>query len=573
MKIAFPSRRRIEAGGIDQHFAAFASRFGGNDRLVRFAAAALSRSVREGHICIPLETIAASFASLNPTEPPIEWRDELRESMAVGLPEFDTPLVLDRSDRLYLRRYWNYQSRLAAAIREKCSRNPRAKLLASATQEDAVEAALRNELTIICGGPGTGKTATVIRILKRLLIPAGGDRLRIALCAPTGKAASRLEEAVREAVAHLPEGDPLRGRMPQGASTIHRLLGRRPGLTPFWHNAENPLPADVVMVDEASMVSLALLSKLFDALPARCRVLLLGDQDQLGSVEPGSALADIVEAAEAPASFLRGSVLTLRKNYRFGDDSAIQRACSAVRRGDAGGLIALLREGRHADLVSTEISTRADLEGPFAMAVAAGFREMIGERDPAAALAKLRGFRVLTPLRHGPWGVTGLNDAILKTLDLAQTSPRGAEMVYSGRPILISQNDYELELYNGDLGLLLADPSEDSSADRQLYAWFFGKENSVRRIAIARLPEHETAFAMTVHKSQGSEFDRTLFILPESDHPLLTRELIYTALTRARSAVQFCWNESVLRAAVGRQAQRESGLCDLLVGEIQEMLW
>jgi exodeoxyribonuclease V alpha subunit len=572
MSPAFPLEQ-TEPSALDGHFAAFVARFGGDDRLLRLAAAALSRSVREGHICVTLEGIAASCAA--PDAPgdaatlpaPAEWRNALRQSPAVGPPDAQTPLVLDSAGRLYLRRYWNYQAQLARAIRDKCSRNPPATALAHATQLDAVAAALRNELTIICGGPGTGKTSTVIQILERLLEQPNGQRLRIALTAPTGKAASRLDESVREATNQRANGEQIRALIPQGAKTIHRLLGRRAGSAGFRHNAENPLPLDFLIVDEASMVALALLSRLFLALPQRCRVLLLGDPDQLASVEPGAVLADVVEAAAAPASPLQGSLITLRKNYRFGDESGIQQACTAVRQGDADRLITLLRTKIHADLVSTEVSTLAELHEVFGAAVPAGFSAVAAEKDPAAALNQLRRFRVLTPLRQGPWGVAGLNRTIAKALAAAGLIPEDAGDTYPGKPILIAQNDYELALYNGDLGLLLPDPA--AAAACQLYAWFFGKDNNVRRLAPARLPEHETAYAMTVHKSQGSEFERALFVLPERDNPLLTRELIYTALTRARSILQICWNEAVLRAAVARRAQRQSGLGDFLAPDPQ----
>ena len=536
---------------------------------MRLAAAALSSSVREGHICITLESIAAHGAAVEPPESagtlpqPAEWRDVLLRSRAVGPPDAPTPLVLDDAGRLYLRRYWNYQAQLARAIREKCSRNPSATPGANATQQDAVAAVLRNEFTIIRGGPGTGKTSTVVRILEQLRQEQNGPLLRIALAAPTGKAASRLDEAVREATGQLAEGEQIRALLPHGAKTIHRLLGNKARSVSFWHHAENPLPLDFLIVDEASMVPLALLARLFDALPQRCRILLLGDPDQLASVEPGAVLADVVEAASLPSSPLQGSVITLRKNYRFADESGIQQACTAVRQGDADRLIVLLRTQSHADLVSTEVSTPAELNTVFAAAVTAGFAAAVTEKDPAAALAKLRQFRVLTPLRQGPWGVAGLNRTIAKALTAAGLLPEDPRDTYPGKPILISQNDYELGLSNGDLGVLLPDP-DPVAVTGQLFAWFFGKDNSVRQLAPARLPEHETAYAMTVHKSQGSEFERALFVLPESDSPLLTRELIYTALTRARSTLQICWNEPVLRAAVSRRAQRASGLRDLL---------
>jgi exodeoxyribonuclease V alpha subunit len=554
-----------ETGEIDRHFARLLARFGGDGRWLRPAAAALCESVRAGHICLTLARVSEQVRPEGETapQPAAQWRAELEKSSAVGPPAANTPLVLDAAARLYLRRYWNYQTKLAQAIRLKCSHTPAGTSpVASSTQEEAIAAALRHELIIICGGPGTGKTSTATRVLLRLLDEPGAEHLRIALAAPTGKAASRLDEAVRQAVDQLAPADRMRALIPTGARTIHRLLGSKLRGTSFRHNADNPLPLDVLIVDEASMVSLAVMAKLFDALPARCRVLLLGDRDQLASVEPGAVLVD---SAGAPGSPLRGSVITLTRNYRFRAGSGIALACEAVRRGDADAVPALLRSGQHPDIVSAELSQVAELHALLGPAAVAGFAGLANERDPAAALRKLGEFRVLTPLRHGAWGVSGLNRFIMQALAAANLISGHHGEAYAGRPILISQNDYELDLYNGDLGLALPDPAE-TDAPGQLYAWFIGPENLPRRWPLARLPDHETAYAMTVHKSQGSEFERVLFVLPENDSPLLTRELVYTALTRARTGVEVYWSEPVLRAAVARRAQRESGLADLLNG-------
>ena len=311
------------------------------------------------------------------------------------------------------------------------------------------------------------------------------------------------------------------------------------------------------------MVALPLLSKLFDALPERCRVILLGDRDQLASVEPGAVLADIVDAAVSPESLLRNAVVTLEKNYRFSEQSGIHHLCGAVRQGDANQAMRILREQSYPDLVSSELREPREWAARFSEAVLAGFSAFAAEKDPAAALAQLRSFRVLSALRRGPFGVEGLNRNIEGILREAELIPQHVTSSYAGKPILITQNDYQLQLYNGDVGILLPD-LEAKENPKQLWAWFIGKENTLRRFAPARLPQHEAAYAMTVHKSQGSEFDRVLFILPDGDAPVLTRELIYTGLTRARSQVELWWNEAAFAKAVTRRAERNSGLRDLL---------
>lgn len=558
-----------EFADIDRHFAHFIGRFGGDDKLVPLAAAMLSRSIREGNICLPLGTAPSHPAGPGDAgflEWPAatEWRSALQNSKAVGGPDAQTPLVVDEANRLYLRRYWNYQQRLAAALRKKAASNRTEGRGRAGTQAGAIEAAATNALTIISGGPGTGKTTTVLHILARLLQKSGNERLRVALAAPTGKAAARLEETLRMGLETLDCPDEVKARIPLSASTIHRLLGVRGNSIYFRHDRQNPLPLDLLVIDEASMVALPLLSKLLDALPERCRVILLGDRDQLASVEPGAVLADIVDAAVAPGSLLRNAVVTLEENYRFSDRSGIHHLCGAVRQGDATQAIQILREGSYPDLVSSELSEPGEWAAKFSEAVRAGFATFAAEKEPAAALVQLRSFRVLSALRRGPFGVEGLNRKIERILRDAELIPQQVTSTYSGKPILITQNDYQLQLYNGDVGVLLPD-NESKENPEQLWAWFMGQENRLRRFAPARLPQHDAAYAMTVHKSQGSEFDRALFILPDSDAAVLTRELIYTGLTRARSQVELWWNEAVLAGAVSRRAERTSGLRDLLI--------
>ena len=561
-----------EFADIDRHFANFIGRFGGDDTLVPLAAAMLSRSIREGNICLPLGTAPSHPGDAGVWEWPraTEWRSILANSKAVGGPEAQTPLVIDESNRLYLRRYWNYQQRLAVALREKAAGNRTGGRGKAGTQAGAIDAAVTNALTIISGGPGTGKTTTVLHILARLLQKPGSERLRVALAAPTGKAAARLEETVRTGLETLECSDEVRARMPKSASTIHRLLGVKGNSVYFRHDRQNPLPFDLLVIDEASMVALPLLCKLFDALPKRCGVILLGDHDQLASVEPGAVLADIVDAAASPKSPLQNAVVTLEKNYRFSERSGIHHLCGAVRQGDANEAVRILREQSYPDLVSCELHEPRELAAKFSKAVLAGFSAFASEKEPAAALAQLKTFRVLSALRRGPFGVEGLNRNIEGILQGAELIPQHVTSSYAGKPILITQNDYQLQLYNGDVGILLPDV-EAKENPKQLWAWFIGKENTLRRFAPARLPQHEAAYAMTVHKSQGSEFDRVLFILPDGDAPVVTRELIYTGLTRARSQVELWWNAAAFAKAVTRRAERNSGLRDLLTSPVAKI--
>jgi len=559
---------KIGFADIDEHFANFIAQFGGDSMLVPLAAGLLSRSIREGHICISLWPMPRSPDEVNIDTilewPSVStWRRAFADSKAIGKPDAQTPIVFDESDRLYLRRYWNYQQRLAAALLKKVSGNQPLDVNLAGTQRGAIAAAVTNTLTIISGGPGTGKTTTVLHILAHLLQKPGNERLRVALAAPTGKAAARLEETVRGGLEAIEADEKTKARMPRTASTIHRLLGFKGNSVYFRHDRQNPLPLDLLVIDEASMVALPLLCKLVDALPEHCRVILLGDHDQLASVEPGAVLADLVDAAAAPESPLRNAVVTLTKNYRFSEQSGIHHLCHSVRQGDAKQAVRILREQSYPDLVSSELREPREMAAKFSQAVLAGFTSFATEKEPAAALDKLKQFRVLAALRRGPFGVEGLNRKIESVLREAELIPRSDVTDYAGKPILITQNDYQLQLYNGDVGILLPD-AEAKENPTQLWAWIIGKENTLRRFAPARLPQHDAAYAMTVHKSQGSEFDRVLFILPDADIPVLTRELIYTGLTRARSQVELWWNEGAFCQAVMRRAERNSGLRDIL---------
>jgi len=556
-----------EFADIDRHFARFIDGFSQGD-LPAVAAAILSRNMRHGHICLDLGKGPVDFAEPLPgfVWPELKtWKKAFAKSRAIGHPEEGRPLVLDDADRLYLRRYWEYEQTLAQGILTRCQQNIPFRILNTDTetsadpgtgdlQELAIQTALVRHFLVISGGPGTGKTTTVLRILERMVSEPGGEKLRIVLAAPTGKAAARLQETLRAGAGN----GSLQDRLPKSASTLHRLLGPRHNSVYFRHHAKNPLPVDLVVVDEASMVPLTMMAKLFDALPEKARVILLGDRDQLSSVEPGAVLGDIANAASGPGA-LSGSLVVLEKNYRFGNESHIFALSNAVRDGEVDHALDILSSGERPDLSAGRTPSPPQLAEQLRKRIVAGYSGFLGRTDPAEALKEFKKFRVLCPFRVGPYGVESLNRTIEKILR-EESLISGVQNAYPGLPILITQNDDPLRLYNGDIGILLPD-----SADRSLLlAWFIGEDGGVRRIPPARLPEHEPAFAMTVHKSQGSEFDNVLLILPEKDSPLLTRELIYTGLTRARTRVEVWFQEPVFRAAVSRYIQRGSGLRDWL---------
>jgi exodeoxyribonuclease V alpha subunit len=546
-----------EFAEIDRHFAAFVSAFGEGE-LPAVAAATLSREIRHGHICLDLIKGPEHFEEPIPvfSWPKFEtWRMAFTKSRAVGGPNDGRPLVLDSAGRLYLRRYWEYEKTLAGGILKRCDNKTPTERRSADLQELAIETALARRFVIISGGPGTGKTTTVLKILERMVCEPGGEKLRIALAAPTGKAAARLQETLRSGA----ENGALQDRLPKSASTLHRLLGPRHNSVYFRHHATNPLPVDLVVVDEASMVSLTMMAKLFDALPDRTRVILLGDRDQLASVEPGAILGDIAMAATQPGP-LRGSLVVLSKNYRFGNESNIFALCNAVRDGEIERALEILNLGERPDVGAEKTPPPLQVKEQLRQRAIAGYSAYLRTSNPAEALMEFKKFRVLCALRAGPYGVESLNRTIAEILR-ERNLIGGSQKTYPGMPILISHNNYSLRLYNGDIGILLPD-----SANGSLLAWFIGEDGSLRAIPPARLPEHEPAFAMTVHKSQGSEFDQVLLILPDKESPVLTRELVYTGLTRARTRIEVWFQESILRAAVARKIQRGSGLRDRLCG-------
>ena len=584
MNIAFNER------AIDRQAAAFLCRGVqcADGELSRIVVSLLSQAVGQGSICLALDEIASGTVKAGEAEevalPDLAGlRSLLGRLPAVGHPGERRPMVLDDAGRLYLYRYWRYEAKTAAFIERMASGDGLAideELLedglerlfpASACsgaedfQRIAARAALHRRFSVISGGPGTGKTSTVVRILCLLLEQPGGLRGRIAMAAPTGKAAARLKSSISAMRLSLPCTEAVRAVLPSEVTTIHRLLGPLP--TGFRHAASNQLPFDTVIVDEASMIDLPLMYALLDAMPPHARLILLGDRDQLASVEAGAVLGDTCRAGEAAGSAVDGCITLLKRSFRFSDSSGIGGLARAVNAGDEATAFDLLSKGSLPDICWISLADQGRMRSLLAEEIVNGYRASLEADTPTAALEFFDRFRVLCALREGPFGVAGLNRSIESLLSGAGLiSPSGP--FWPGRPVLVTENDPATRLYNGDTGMLLPDPAEGNA----LRAFFPGHEGTLRSLPPERLPRHETAFAITVHKSQGSEFDRVLLVLPPSDSPLLTRELVYTAITRAKSSIGIAADEAVFSAAVRRRIERRSGLCDLLAGNGHQRL-
>ncbi|HEU4811007.1 MAG TPA: exodeoxyribonuclease V subunit alpha [Nocardioides sp.] len=533
------------------------------DESVALAVALAVRAVRHGSVCVDLTELAASLPGL-PWPDVDGWVDRVAASTVVS-----ASVVRTEHGLLYLDRYWREEGQvrddlLVRADRPAPAVDPvvldagGARIFPESgydEQRTAARAAAGQWTTVLTGGPGTGKTTTVAGLLA-LLAEQSPRPLRIALTAPTGKAAARLQEAVAAATAELADED--RDRLgPLTAQTLHRLLGWRPdSRTRFRHHRGNRLPHDVVVVDETSMVSLTMMARLVEAVRADARLVLVGDPDQLASVEAGAVLADLVGGL---ADRVPGAVAALRTSHRFG--ARIGALAEALRDGEADRVLELLREGGPEidfvdpdDTSATEAVRRTVLDHALAVRSAA----LAGDAD--AAVAALDRHRLLCAHREGPHGVQHWNRLVERWLGEATGSPVGwGQEWYVGRPLLVTANDYGLGLFNGDTGVVV---QQDDGSVRAVIAGV----GSHHTFATSRLSEVETMHAMTVHKSQGSQADEVTVLLPPEDSPLLTRELFYTAVTRAQSRVRVVGTEAAVRAAVGTRAQRATGLRQRLIG-------
>ncbi len=527
------------------------------------------------------------------------WKQGLLNSSLVGIGHGNTPLVLE-GNRLYLRRYWQYQQTVDVAVQNRLhpirDKLPEA-LQAQITllfpsqspdnpdwQKIACVLALRARFSIITGGPGTGKTTTLTKLLALLVMLSNIEsdntrKLNILLAAPTGKAAARVSESITNALKNLDIGDDIKECIPKKAGTLHRLLGSRQNSRSYLHHQHNHLPADIVIIDEASMVDLELMAALMDALPESAQLILLGDKDQLASVEAGSVMGNLCQGAENCAydneavawikryaeedigktsmlgSAINQQTVMLRYSYRFGEGSGIGQLAKAVNSGDVNSAQMILNNpSKYQDIYRLKLDTPSARSLKELVATSAGqitdakpiirrgyghYLELIGRQRPTdrsrydqwaqQVLEAFDTFRILCAIRLGSWGSDSFNQQVERWL----FPEKGRTLWYEGRPVIITRNDYNLGLMNGEIGIALfgssgklrvAFPRNDAQ-DGTKILW----------ISPLRLPEVETAFAMTVHKSQGSEFDHVALILPETKSPVLTRELIYTGITRAKT--------------------------------------
>jgi exodeoxyribonuclease V alpha subunit len=559
------------------------------------------------------------------------WRAVLRSSAAVGAPHVPAvqpggspPMVLCGS-KLYLRRYWACEQAVAAQLRRRAAA---VDAIDGATvrpwlvrlfppclavqdgvdwQKVACAVASRGRLAVITGGPGTGKTYAAARLLAlQWALDPAPQRLRVALAAPTGKAAARLRQAIEASLqglqAQLGAALPVHDLAAQlgAARTLHSLLGARPETRRLAFDTAHPLELDLLIVDEASMIHLEMMAALLDALPPQARIVLLGDKDQLASVEAGAVLGDLCQGAglgrysaetaayvaaasgqSLPAEFVTGGpalaqqTVMLRQSRRYG--GPIGRLAQAVNAGEAqaatallqaapGGALAWAPSRSAAEVVQlalhgragAEVGYRAYLELlPLRPADAAAFAAWV-----RAVLTAFDRFRVLCAVREGDWGVAGLNLAIERALVAAGLLGRRGEW-YEGRPVMVTRNDPGVGVFNGDIGVVLR-PCGPAAAGLPLRAYFLDGEG-VRSVIVSRLARAETAFAMTVHKAQGSEFEHTVLVLPQEPSRVLTRELVYTGITRARQAFTLVTGRrQAFAEALAQRTRRSSGLLERL---------
>lgn len=598
---------------LDVHFARFIADGSGEaaDGVLAHSAALLSWRAGQGDVCMDLDAVpeeerSGPLAGLSTAQ----WQQQLARSSWVADDGQRAPLVL-QGRRLYLHKFWRHERQVAKGLLSRLELDgdidqqrlrEGLERLFEATQPDplkpgedgpnwqrlAAAMAVMRRFAVISGGPGTGKTTTVVKVLALLLEQQPG--LRIALAAPTGKAAARLSESVRAGIASLAGtvDTAVLSRLPSSAQTLHRLLQAGPG--GFRHHQRNPLLVDCLLLDEASMIDLPLMASILRALPPQTRVILLGDRDQLASVEAGSVLSDITGRGAEPrydADFagqlaavaavdpeaipvssgavapIANAIASLRVTYRFTADSGIGALAGLVKQHQGQQLLQTLRGGHYKDLGWIDAEAAAVVSPRCVDWAVQRYSAHFEQPNVQQAMRCFERARVLCAMRRGPFGVTAMNeritDALLRRGLLSGRSDSGH---YRGQPILITRNDYASGLSNGDVGLLWPDEQGE------LRAWFAEIDaesgSGLRAISLHRLPEHDSAWCLSVHKSQGSEFEQVLLLLPAEGNAVLSRELLYTGITRAKTELTVHASEESLLQACETATRRSSGLAELL---------
>ncbi|AIN47469.1 exodeoxyribonuclease V subunit alpha [Candidatus Palibaumannia cicadellinicola] len=605
---------------LDIQFARMVAAPSHSPQALLLASACLSADVGLGHVCLPLLLLTPKklFDGRYPKLALQAWQQVgslklkawqhlLLTSPSVSDGSRSTPLVLD-NQRLYLHRMWRYECTIAYFFQRQFrprvvtdENRIRAVLNRLFPTKDqminwhkiAIAVALIDQVVLISGGPGTGKTTIVAKLLAAILLLSDNARLRIMIAAPTGKAAARLSESLAQAIQKMQLDNSLRQQIACQAITLHRLLGAQPNSQRMRYHNDNQLHIDVLIIDEASMVDFRMMANIIDALPAHTRVIFLGDRYQLASVETGAVFRDLCQFANTGYSVQRcqelsrltgyrlstkknhegrydsrykiaDSLCLLRKSYRFNYHSGISRLAHAINVGDIQNTLALLNSKQYADIHYIPRREEQDYQKMINDSITSYYyylKLVYAGESPHAIIAKFNNYRLLTTLREGQFGVSGLNSSIEQMLmNYGLIKKIGCS--YAGRPIIILHNAPSLGLYNGDIGMVL------SSGQHILCAYFILPDSSIKAVPISCLPKHETAFAMTVHKSQGSEFTHTALVLPDNICPVLTRELLYTGVTRARQLLYiYAPDNGILAQTIATTIQRRSGLKERFLSE------
>lgn len=616
-------RANQETNDLDEQLAFLLSRFYPSTDLLslkrfHFLTLWLSVELRTGHVCLDfsqqnynqiekrfsetlVEQINLQLAS--PTRQ--DWlkllqnKKKSEQNNLISDGTTLSPLVLD-DQRLYFQRLWHNEQIVAhylkqatqdqlinnqAAIDPNQTQSILDRLFPASSefdlQKEAVRKALTNQLTIISGGPGTGKTTTVAKILTGLLLAQPDKTLSIGAATPTGKASARLTESLSKAVIQLKSiPEPIKNQLSLNALTLHKLLGAKPNSNQFKYNADNPLPFDIILIDEASMIDLSMMAQLILALKPSTKLILLGDKDQLASVEAGAIFNDMcsIDRDSTESHLLQNSLCFLTKSYRFDEHSGIKKWATLVNQGDVKGTMTLFKTP-HSDIFWTDGFKQSNQEESLPL-FKQDYADLIAEltqgylpyfevvHNPKSTekeiIQTFDCYRVLVALNTSDFGMKTLNRKIEQRLLDEKLLTESESQIkdnqyYVGQPIMMTKNNPLLNLFNGDIGILFKDKQNHS-----FYASFLKPDGEVKQVPISLLSDYETAFAMTIHKSQGSEFDQVAIVLPNHHLPLLTRSLLYTAITRAKKKVRLYSSQSVLKQTILTQQQRQSGLAALL---------